>query len=71
VDKKGPVNYGIEVENGMQKVYHINVLKEFVRRHELWLKTGHSLTGDQKQKTRMKRAIGRRTQMNRTIRVMC
>jgi len=41
VDKKGPVNYRIEVENGMQKVYHMHMLKEFVRRDELLLKTGH------------------------------
>jgi len=40
VDKKGPVNYRVEVKNGMQKVYHVNMLKEFVRRDELWLKTG-------------------------------
>ena len=36
VEKKGPVDYRVEIRDGLQKVYHINMLKEYVRRPQEW-----------------------------------
>jgi len=38
VEKKGPVNYKIAIKERLQKVYHINMLKEYIRREPDWWK---------------------------------
>ena len=50
VEKKGPVNYKTEIKEGLQKVYHINTLNEYIRREPDWWKVDKEVVESESQR---------------------